>query len=85
MDKLENAFDTMGLFEAETADKRTEVKPRHRPKKKEAERLHNKVVISLNNELFDLLRADAEKEFIPYSVKARVIIAEYFRDKGLYK
>lgn len=84
MDKLENAFDVMGLFESETADKRTEKKPSHRPKKKEAERLQNKVVISLNNELFDLLRADAEKEFIPYSVKARVIIAEYFRDKGLY-
>lgn len=85
MDKLENAFEEMKLFEGEEAEKRTQKRPAHRPPKKEEDKLQNKVGVSLTNELYALLEAEANKDYIPCSIKARAIIADYFRKKGLYK
>lgn len=85
MDKLENAFDTMRLFEGTEADSRLKEKIGHRPKKKEAEKLQNRFTISLNNELYDLLRAEADRDCIPIAIKARAIILDYYKKKGLYK
>lgn len=85
MDKLENAFDAMKLFEGTEVGSRLNEKIGHRPKKKEAEKLQNRFTISLNNDLYDLLRADAEKDCIPTAIKARAIILDYYKKKGLYK